>query len=130
MNKQKTTDVGVVMKGGFKPITFNEFSKSCGETWDSVLEQQPNTPLHDPDYPIHWQIWVKAQIEERFFCKPRKHVMKELMQESGGKLNPKWISQFCCPACDGTGEFDVDGEESEQCLNCDGCGWLIHLEVE
>lgn len=92
--------------------------------------QQPDTPLHDPNYPIHWQIWVKAQIEERFFCKPRKYVMKELMQETRGCINPKWISQFCCPACDGTGEFDVDGEESEQCLNCDGYGWLIHLEVE
>ena len=27
------------MTDGFKPITFTEFSKSCGDTWESVLDQ-------------------------------------------------------------------------------------------
>lgn len=129
----------------------NEFEKYVKEEFDKMIKdydrvhdvlwgglrngtisklQQPDTPLHDRNYPIHWQMWVKAQIEERFLCKPCSYVMKELMQETRGCINPKWISQYCCPACDGTGEFDVDGEESEQCLNCDGYGWLIHLEVE
>jgi hypothetical protein len=27
------------MTDGFKPITFNEFSKSYGDTWESVLDQ-------------------------------------------------------------------------------------------
>lgn len=27
------------MKDGFKPITFNEFSKSCGDTWENILDQ-------------------------------------------------------------------------------------------
>jgi hypothetical protein len=27
------------MTDGFKPITFTEFSKDCGDTWESVLDQ-------------------------------------------------------------------------------------------
>ena len=85
--------------------------------------KMPDTPLHDPNYPIHWQTWVKGQIEGRFLRKPRRHVMEVLMSETRGCINPKWISRFCCPACGGTGEFDIDGEKFESCLNCAGRGW-------
>jgi len=40
-----------------------------------------------------------------------------VMKETKYKINPRWISGWFCPACEGEKVF-----QSECCINCDGKG--------
>ena len=77
---------------------------------------KPTSGMWSSSYTYDWIIWCGWRIRQEGFTDVRQALHK-IMRETKGTVNPKWISGWFCPACDGTKIFD-----DEPCLNCNGKG--------
>jgi len=85
---------------------------------------KPNTDLWESSYAYDWIQWCGWRIRQEEFTDVR-HALYVIMRETKGTVNPKWISGWFCPACEGTKLV-----EGESCINCEGKGVFEHYMNE